>query len=406
MRKIYASIELNNQSLRLVVAELIGAKLYVLAAKEGVTEAITHGQVTDMTALSKDIIALKNEVETMVGIDINKVITVVDANRAGYQLVSGYSTITNDHGRVTADDIDRAIQASVYNKISEYLELVTVLPVEFMVDDKVIDQPLNQTAKKLSVKGIMVTVPKVNAMPVIQAIDNAGIETVDIVIPGIADYYYLFHRQDNDKRGVIVNVNNDTTTVSYFNKGLIVNSEVIYVGLNNVVKDLSYVFNLKLVDAKRLLERFALATTRVANVNEITSIFNNQQEELNLNQYEVSEVVMARLVEIFKLTKMSIKNLTNKEINYIMFTGATSEIPGFDSLLSEMVGTGIKIGDVTTMGARHNGYVSLLGGIYYYVFKNKVKGKTATMYSMVKNIDVKQPKNNMLDKIFNYFKED
>lgn len=406
MKDIYASIELNNQNLRLVVAELVRGNLYLLAAKEINTSGIDRGRIIDFNVVSKDIEKIKNEVELMIGIKITKVITLVSAEHAYYQLVDGYTTITNEFRKIGAEDISRALQASVYNRISEKLELITIMPVDFKIDDIKVENPINQIGDKLSVRGIMVTVPKENVYGIVQALGQAGIETIDIGISGIADYHYLFHHEENNKRGVMVNVNSDVTTISYFNKGLIVNSEVIHVGVNNIIKDLAYVFNLHYMEAARLLERFALSTTRLANINEIITIRNKEQIELTLNQYEVSEVVMARLVEIFKLTKMSIKNLTKKEISYIMFTGIASEIPGFASLLSETVGSGIKIGDSKTMGARNNGYVSVLGNIYYYIHKMSLKGKSSAMYKEVKTVDVKQPKYGMIDKIFNYFKED
>jgi len=406
MKDIYASIELNNQNIRLVVAELIRGNLYLLAAKEIFTNGIDRGRIIDFNVVSKDIEKVKTEVELMIGIKLNKVITLVSAERAYYQLVKGYTTVTNEFKKITPDDISRALQASVYNRISEKLELITIMPVDFEVDDIKVENPINQIGDKLSVRGIMVTVPKENVYGMVQALGQAGLETVDIGISGVADYYYLFNQEENNKRGIIVNINTDITTISYFNKGLIVNSEVIHVGVNNIIKDLAYVFNLHYIEASRLLERFAIATTRLANINEIITIRNKEQIELTLNQYEVSEVVMARLVEIFKLTKMSIKNLTKKEISYIMFTGVASEIPGFTSLLSETVGSGIKIGNSKTMGARNNAYVSVLGNIYYYVHKMKLKGKASAMYQEVKTVDVKSPKNGMMDKIFNYFKED
>ena len=50
-------------------------------------------------------------------------------------------------------------------------------------------------------------------------------------------------------------------------------------------------------------EKFALANKQYAQVNEIYEVFNLNKRELIINQYELSEVVMSRLLEILKLAK-------------------------------------------------------------------------------------------------------
>jgi len=404
MRNIYTSIEIVNQSIRLVVAELIADKLHVLSAKETYTNAIKHGEVKSPSILTKDIVKLKNETEDYLKMAINKALVLINASNAQYQLVEGQSTITNADKLVKADDISRVMQACVYNKIAEAMELITVLPIEFMVDSTKVSRPINRNGNKITAKAVMITVPKINVYPVVQAIDNAGIETIDLCVSPIADYFYTFYHETNQRRGIIVNINNDTTTIGYYNKGIVINSETIFVGVNNIISDLAYVFDLSSAESKKLYERFALSTTRLANVNETMSVINQNKEELNLNQYEVSEVVMARLAEIFKLAKMSIKHLTSKEINYIMFTGVGSETPGFKSLLNETVGTGIKIASVNTMGARNNGFISTLGSIYYFAYKLQLKGKRYTMYEEPEHLE--EEDKGIVGKMLNIFKDE
>lgn len=403
MKQIFASMELTGSNIRMVVAKIINQKLYILATKEVVTASVSHGRVLNSDMLTKDILNLRDEISLLTGFTINKTLLVLPPLSANYNLVEGHSTITNPEKIVYIEDLTRAMQASVYNQISEERELITILPIEFKVDDQKVKMPISKPGAKVSTKSIMVTARKEFIHPIVAAIDNAGIEVVDIGISSIADYYYKFNTEFDLRRGIIVNINDDLTSVSYYNKGVVVSSDVIKVGTDNVISDLAYVYNLNHLEATKLYERFAFATTRQANINEILTVYNKNKDEVSLNQYEVSEVVMARLTEILKLSKNTIQHLTTKEISYIYYAGSATETPGFNALLKEVVGTGIKVITVDDLGARNNKYLSVLGNIYYFKYKLQLKGKHYTMYNEGDKAELNTTKNNVFDKFLKVF---
>ena len=61
-------------------------------------------------------------------------------------------------------------------------------------------------------------------------------------------------------------------------------------------------------------------------------------ENVKINQYDASEVVMGRLIEIINLAKKQINLLTKKEISYIIITGGVTESQDFDILVEELFG--------------------------------------------------------------------
>ena len=69
--------------------------------------------------------------------------------------------------------------------------------------------------------------------------------------------------------------------------------------------------------------------------------------------------------------KNEIKNLTNREIRYIIITGGLSEIAGFSYLIEEEFGNLAKVCNISTMGIRHNKYSSTLGIVKYFDEKNE-----------------------------------
>ena len=134
----------------------------------------------------------------------------------------------------------------------------------------------------------------------------------------------------------------------------------------------------------------------------------NKDNEKTLNQIGVSKVVEARVREILKLAKNEIKNLTNREIRYIIITGGLSELAGFDYLVEQEFGFVARVCNIETMGIRHNKYSSCFGITKYFEDKLDLRGKSYNMISKddietMLSVDYSLTKDNMLSKVFGHF---
>ena len=119
-------------------------------------------------------------------------------------LVTSTINITSDEEEITTDDINRLIKSSVYSKIDKEYELITVVPLSFILDGKVIEKPVGEKGKKLELKGIMITAPKKNIYSVLSVMEGVGIDVVDITISGLCDYAEVANKNINNKIGAII----------------------------------------------------------------------------------------------------------------------------------------------------------------------------------------------------------
>ena len=411
MKKIYTSIDIGSDSIKVVTAEIVGKKTNVLASTAIKSEGIKKGLIVDGAKVIISVKEALTSIENMLGIKIDKVIASVPANGAEFALVDGYSTITNEEKKVTGNDIIRCLQACVYNKIDENRELITALPIEFSLDEESgIKDPKGLIGNKLSVRAIMITVPKKNVDSVVSTLESMGIEVTDIILNSIGDYYQFRNENINSKVSGIINIGSDITTVSVFNKGILMNTKVIPIGGKNIDKDITYVYRLNLRDSRKLKENFAVAHKRFSKVNETFEIINNEGEKLKINQYEISEICMERLMEIIKIAKNELKDLTNKEISYIIITGGTSEFSGFNTLLNEFVSKTMTVANMNIIGVRKNRFSSSVGMIKYFNEKLELRDRNYSMLDSEKQeelVSVKKKNNfsngSIIGKVFGHF---
>ena len=411
MRKIYTSIDIGSDTIKMVTAEIYKNRCNVLASTSLSSEGIKYGLIVDA---AKAIVSIKEAIESMekiLGIKIKNVIASVPSNNAEFSLVDGYVNVSSEDKVVSGNDIINVLQACVYNKIEEDRELLVVNPIEFSLDDRAeIKDPKGITGERLGVKAIMITTPKKNIYSVISILEAVGLNVVDVIFNSIGDYYELRNKELDSSISGIINIGAETTTVSVFNKGILMNTKVINIGSKNIDKDITYVYKLNLRDSKKLKENFAIAHKRFSQVNETFDIINNVGEKMKINQYEVSEICMERIMEIIKIAKNEIKDLTNKEISYIIITGGASEFTGFNTLLNEFVDNNITIANINTIGVRKNRFSSSLGMIKYFHKKLEFRGRNYSMLSDEETdelVSTKKKSNvsndSIVGKVFGYF---
>ena len=382
MKKIYTAIDIGSDTIKFVVGEYFKNKLNILATYEQKAKGIRKGLIVDPNLAINSIKDGIKEINNNLGIDIKKVIVGVPSYNAKFMFVTSEIEITGD--AITTDDVNNLIKASVYSKVEQDYELITVLPLTFLIDGEKETKVVGKTGNKLEIKGIMISAPKKNVYSVLSVMEGAGLEVVDITVSALGDYYEV--RNDNlDKNiGAIINLGHETTNVSVFSRGKLMNTETIQLGGINVDKDLAYMFNINIFDAREIKEKFASSHKRFIALNDVYEVKNTAGEVIKLNQIEVTEIVMDRLAELLRLAQKQILLLTKQNISYIVITGGLTEIRAFKNLVYEILGKDVIIYTEDTLGARNNKYTTSIGMIKYFIDKMEVRGKE---YSMIDEQD-------------------
>lgn len=379
MKKIYTAIDIGSDTIKFVVGEYFKDKVNILASHEEKSKGIRKGLIVDpnlaINAIKDGIKELKN----ILGININKVLVNVPDYNSKFTLVTSDLDITNEDNTITADDVNKIIKTSVYGKLEKDYELITIVPLVFLIDDEKEENPIGKTGKKLSIKAISISAPKRNIYSVLSVMEGAGLEVVDITISGLCDYYEVRNDNLDKKIGAIINLGHETTNVSVYNRGKIMNTETIQLGGTNIDKDLAYMFNIDIFDARKIKERFASSHKRFIALNDVYNVKNTAGEIIKLNQIEVTEIVMDRIIEILNLARKQIMLLTKQNISYIVITGGLTEIKAFKNLVYEILGKDVIIYTEDTLGIRDNKYITGVGMIKYFIEKTSRRGKDYTM---------------------------
>ena len=410
MRHIYTSLDIGSDSIKIVVCELYQNKLNLLASSSHKSKGIRKGLITDVGLATQSIKEAFMEVEDMLGIRIKRVITSVPSFNAEYSIIKGSTKIDSEDKIVRSEDIIKSLEVAAKTVSYATREMVTILPIDYTVDDKtLIKDPKGLKCSLLGNRSVLVTTPKKNIYSVVGLLESIGIEVVDITLNNIGDLYSFNNSAFQDKVGAIINIGSDITNISLYNRSILVKSSIINMGGKNIDSDISYMYKVDIPTAINLKLNFALAHKKNASVNDIIEVKSVIDNNFKINQFEISEVVMSRLEEILNEAKKEINLLTSRKIDYIIITGGTSNMQGFEYVVRDVFGDEANIGNVKMLGIRDNIFSSCVGNIVYFISKLKLRNKDYTMITdeeadgMISVNRKLNTSDSMLGKIFEFF---
>ena len=412
MRKIYTGIDLGSDSIKIVVSELVNEKFQVLSSCSVKSLGIKKGLVVDHEMALRSLNQAVFEIEKKLGIKIDKAIVTVPSNNRNIKVVTG--TI-DTNGVVTGKDIVRVLQKASEDQIEDNYVLVSVIPIMFSSNkEKFTKDPVGITMDNLTVKALLATAPKKQTLDYLSIFSEANIEVEDITFNCIGDYFEAKTKKTEEAVGAVINIGNDKTDVSIFNKGILIKDKVFNLGSKNIDNDISYIYGTDNNVSRELKEKFALGNRKYADANETLEIETQDGNKKIISQLEITEVVEARAMELLKLAKKEINDLTNRKISYIIITGGISELPGFNYDVEEVFEPNLNanILNITTMGIRNNKYSSAIGIIKYFDSKMKLREKNISLIDEDK-IEIIEKNKNFVDledntfisKIFGYFSD-
>ena len=413
MKHIYTSMDIGTNTIKIVVCELYHNKLNLLASSLFPARGIKKGLITDIDQATESVRGALKEIEDTLGIKIKKIITNIPSFNAEYQVIKGKTEIKNENKTVTSEDIISVLENAVKGAPYTLREMITIMPVDYSLDDNLnIKNPKGMKGKNLSCRVVLATTPRKNVYSVIGLLESMGIEIVDISLNNIGDYYSFSNKKFEDKIISIINIGHEITTISLYNKGILVKSSIVNLGGKNIDQEISNKFRVDMPTAISLKTKFALASKNYASVDDLVEVKSVGDSHFKINQYEVSKLIEDCLVEILEQAKKEINLLTSKQIDYIIITGGMSNMRDIEYIVNDVFDRNANIGNVKILGIRDNRFSACVGNIVFFISKLKLKSKNYTMindnemYQVTSLNSKKNTQENALSKVFGFFFSD
>ena len=100
MRKIFNSIDIGTDEVKLVTAELYNGKYNILCSTSVKTSGVRQGLIVNLVGITNSIKKCVRLAENKLGTKIDKVIAVIPSQNISFDIVTGKSKVTTEDGTV------------------------------------------------------------------------------------------------------------------------------------------------------------------------------------------------------------------------------------------------------------------------------------------------------------------
>jgi cell division protein FtsA len=281
-----------------------------------------------------------DEAEVMAGLQIESAFVGVAGDHIRSINSKGVISVTGKHKEITREDIDRVIEASRSISIPGELELLHVIPREFVVDGQDgIHDPLGMTGARLEANVHIVTGARTHNQNILACVNRAGIAVTELVVEQLAAGEAVLTQDEKEMGVLLMDLGAGTTDYAVFLEGNVVHTNVLPVGAGHFTSDISVVLRTPMDDAERIKRRYGCALASLVTDEEPIEVptVGGRPAKI-LSRHELTNIIEPRAAEIAKLVYRDIEKVgLEKEIRSgVVVIGGGAEMDGMIDMVEQV----------------------------------------------------------------------
>jgi len=281
-----------------------------------------------------------DEAEVMAGLQIESVYVGVAGDHIRSVNSRGVVSVVGKHREISREDIDRVIEASKSINIPAELELLHVIPREFVVDGQDgIHDPLGMTAQRLEANVHIVTGARTHNQNILTCVNKAGIAVQELVLEQLAAGEAVLTPDEREMGVLLLDLGAGTADYAVFLEGNVVHTNVLPVGAGHFTSDISVVLRTPMEDAERIKKRHGCALSSLITENdpiEVPTVGGRAPKIVS--RHELTNILEPRAAEIAKLVYKDLEKVgLDKEIRSgVVMVGGGAEMDGMIEMIEQV----------------------------------------------------------------------
>ncbi|MEH7333386.1 cell division protein FtsA [Neobacillus drentensis] len=398
--EIYVSLDIGTSSVKVIIGEMVHdsgkGSLNIIGVGNVKSEGLRKGSIVDMDDTVHSIKRAIEQAERMVGMEIREVVVGIPGHHVMLQPCHGIVAVSGQNREITNEDVIRVIEASHVGSIPPERGNMGVIQRQFILDGKdEINDPRGMIGVRLEMDGTLITGSNSVLANTIRCVERAGLSFSDIILQPLAAGEYALSKDEKNLGVALIDLGGGSTNISVFQDGFITATGVIPVGGDHITKDLSVGLRTSTEDAEKIKMKHGHAFYDEASEDVVFSVpIIGSDQHQQFNQLEISEIIEARMEEIFELAAHELKRMgvTSLPGGFVL-TGGGANMQGVLELAQDMFQNPVRIAVPDYIGVREPQYTAAVGLIKYAYKNARLPGGTISSSSSVSEpIEKRVPK--------------
>lgn len=361
---IYASLDIGTTSIKVIVAEVLNGQFNVIGVGNERASGLNRGMIVDIEQTAASIRSAVAQAEDKADVQINELIVGIPSNDLQINSCYGGISINQNQQEISNKDVQQVVEKAIEGGLNQDREVVNVTPEEFTIDGfDEIEDPRGMIGNRIEFKGMITSTPRSILHNIRKVVDRAGYLIRNIVLLPEAMGEVALTEDERNFGSILIDMGGGQTSVSVIHDNQLKSSQIIQEGGEFVTKDISIVLNTSVKNAEKLKRDVGQAYYPNANTGRTISVDVVGQKELETyKESYISEVIEARLAQIFDQLKFSLDNIGASQMPAgITISGGAASIPGIEYLAEEIFDVPVRMYVPDYMGVRYPTFTNAIG---------------------------------------------
>jgi cell division protein FtsA len=339
--KYIVALDIGTSKVCVLVGEVTDrGQLEIIGKGTSPMKGTRRGNIINLDQAIDAVKKAVDEAEVMAGLQIESVFVGVAGDHIRSVNSRGVVSIAGRQREIAREDIDRVIEASKSINVPGELEILHVIPREFVVDGQDgIHDPLGMTAARLEANVHIVTGARTHNQNVLTAVNKAGIAVDELVLEQLAAAEAVLTQDEREMGVLLMDIGAGTTDYAVFLEGNVVHTNVLPVGAGHFTSDISVVLRTPMEDAERIKKRYGCALGSLVTEDdpiEVPTVGGRAPKILS--KHELTGILEPRAAEIAKLVHRDLEKVgLEKEIRSgVVLVGGGAEMDGMVEIVEQI----------------------------------------------------------------------
>ena len=346
MSNIITGLDIGSSSIKAVVAEIKNnGRLLILAAFKQPSAGFRKGSLVDFEEATVSLRNIISDLKSVAPKSVKNVYVNVNGTNIKSCLSKGIAGVARADSEIRRDDVEKVIQSSRAVNLSSNYAVLHNITREFFVDG--IQDPLGMTGTRLEVNSLVIGAfsPIVNDLT--KCLERNGIAISGLIFGPLAASASVLSKQQKELGVLMVDIGAGISGLTIYEENKILKTLNLPAGAGNITNDIAIGLRISIGAAEKVKLTYGFAFAKETSRREV---FNLQEVDSStkgeISKRFLSEIIEARLAEIFEIVNNEIKSLDHK-IDLpagVVITGGGAKLPGIVDLAKQELRLPVQIG--------------------------------------------------------------
>jgi len=358
-KKSIVALDIGTSKISCLIAEYnVETGIKIVGKGKTNSHGIKKGVVSDLEECANSIELAVLEAENEAGIQAQNVYAGISGEHIATGTNLGKIEITDKNHKVTQSDVSKVIKDAGGIKLPRDRQVIHVIPRGYRIDGyNGVANPVGMKGTSLEVDAYLITGINMYLQTITSALEmkELTLEKDGYILSTIAAGEVVLKEEEKDLGILLLDIGAGTTKIAAYIGGSLISCRTLRTGGDKITRDIARIFQIPLSEAEGLKVSKGAAYPELLSSDEesevIEAISFSESEVVNVQRKMLTQIIEARLTEIFEEIKQEIKVLNDQGIYLVgaILTGGTARLKDINHLASNILQLRTRVGKPTNI---------------------------------------------------------